>query len=94
MATRATLKVPSGGYYHMIECGYRDFGLDDYNLRSALRDADLVGLGRDSMNDVTIDYGITNEWIATFADEETYAACLPALEKYAEKNFVVKLWRA
>lgn len=38
------------------------------------------------MIDVTIDYGITNEWIATFADEETYAACLPALEKYAEKN--------
>ena len=31
-------------------------------------------------------YGITNEWIATFADEETYAACLPALKKYAEKN--------
>ena len=38
------------------------------------------------MIDVTIDYGITNEWIATFADEETYAACLPALKKYAEKN--------
>ena len=38
------------------------------------------------MIDVIIDYGITNEWIATFADEETYAACLPALEKYAEKN--------
>ena len=42
---KSHLKVPSGGYYHMIECGYRDFGLDDYNLRSALRDADLVGLG-------------------------------------------------
>ena len=32
------------------------------------------------MIDVTIDYGITNEWIATFADEETYKTCLPALE--------------
>ena len=38
------------------------------------------------LEQMDIDYGITNEWIATFADEETYAACLPALEKYAEKN--------
>jgi len=38
------------------------------------------------MIDVTIDYGITNEWIATLADEETYKACLPALEKYAKAN--------
>ena len=38
------------------------------------------------MIEVIIDYGITNEWIATFADEETYMACLPALEKYAEVN--------
>ena len=38
------------------------------------------------MIEVIIDYGITNEWIATFADEKTYMACLPALEKYAEVN--------
>ena len=42
---KSSLRTPSGGYYHMIEQGYRDFGLDDYYLRSALRDADLVGLG-------------------------------------------------
>ena len=42
---KSHLRPPSGGYYHMIECGYRDFGLDDYNLRASLRDADLVGLG-------------------------------------------------
>jgi len=39
------LSVPSGGYYHMIESGYKYFGLDDYNLRAALRDADIVNLG-------------------------------------------------
>ena len=39
------LYKPSGGYYNMIQDGYKYFGLDDYNLRSALRDADLVGLG-------------------------------------------------
>ena len=48
------LSAPSGGYYHMIEQGYKYFGLDDYNLRAALRDAeeheqvshlgDLIGL--------------------------------------------------
>ena len=38
------------------------------------------------MVEVIIDYGITNEWIATFAEEKTYMACLPALEKYAEAN--------
>ena len=48
------LHKPSGGYYNMIEEGYKYFGLDDYNLRSAFRDAeeheqvshlgDLIGL--------------------------------------------------
>ena len=38
------------------------------------------------MFDVIIDYGISNEWIATFVDKETYMACLPALEKYAKKK--------
>ena len=38
------------------------------------------------MIEVVIDYGISNEWIATFADEKTYMACLPTLEKYAEAN--------
>jgi len=42
--------------------------------------------GGEVMIEVIIDYGITNEWIATFADEKTYMACLPALEKYAEVN--------
>jgi hypothetical protein len=35
------LYTPSGGYYSMIEEGYKYFGLDDYNLRSAKRDAEL-----------------------------------------------------
>ena len=38
------------------------------------------------MIEVIIAYGISNEWIATFADEKTYKACLPALQKYAEAN--------
>jgi len=38
------------------------------------------------MIEVVIDYGITWEWIATFSDEKTYMACLPALEKHAEAN--------
>lgn len=38
------------------------------------------------MIEVMIDYGISNEWIATFADEKAYKECLPALEKYAEAN--------
>ena len=33
---KSSLRKPSGGYYHMIEQGYKDFGLDDYYLRSAL----------------------------------------------------------
>jgi len=35
------LYKPSGGYYNMIQDGYKYFGLDDYNLRSAKRDAEL-----------------------------------------------------
>ena len=35
------LYKPSGGYYNMIQNGYKYFGLDDYNLRSAKRDAEL-----------------------------------------------------
>ena len=42
---KSSLRTPSGGYYHMIEQGYKHFGLDDYYLRSALRDADLVDVG-------------------------------------------------
>jgi len=36
------LYTPSGGYYHMIEQGYRDFGLDDWYLRAAAKDAELA----------------------------------------------------
>ena len=36
------LRTPSGGYYHMIEQGNKDFGLDDYYLRAALEDAELA----------------------------------------------------
>jgi len=35
------LYTPSGSYYNMIQDGYKYFGLDDYNLRSAKRDAEL-----------------------------------------------------
>ena len=35
------LYKPSGGYYNMIQDGYKYFGLNDYNLRSAKRDAEL-----------------------------------------------------
>ena len=31
---------PNGGYYKMIEDGYKDFGLDDYKLRVALAEAE------------------------------------------------------
>ena len=31
---------PNGGYYKMIEDGYKDFGLDDYKLRVALSEAE------------------------------------------------------
>jgi len=33
---------PSEGYYRMIEQGYKDFGLDDWYLRAARHDAELV----------------------------------------------------
>jgi len=33
---------PSAHYYEMIKDGYDAFGLDDYFLRSALRDAELA----------------------------------------------------
>ena len=33
---------PSSGYYDMIEQGYKDFGLDDWYLRAARKDAELV----------------------------------------------------
>lgn len=36
------LYTPSGGYYNMIEQGYRDFGLDDWYLRAAAKDAELA----------------------------------------------------
>ena len=38
------------------------------------------------MIDVVIDYGVANEWIATFVDEESYQACLPSLETYAKEH--------
>ena len=37
------------------------------------------------MVDVIFDYGIANEWVATFADEKTYMLCLPHLEVYAKQ---------
>lgn len=33
-------RPPNGGYYKMIEDGYKDFGLDDYKLRVALAEAE------------------------------------------------------
>jgi len=33
---------PTGGYYKMIEDGYKEFGLDDYCLRRALSEAEEV----------------------------------------------------
>ena len=35
---------------------------------------------------VFMDFGACTEWIATFDDEETYAVCLPSLEKLAKKK--------
>jgi len=37
------------------------------------------------MVNVIFDYGIANEWVATFADEKTYMLCLPHLEMYAKQ---------
>ena len=35
---------------------------------------------------VFFDYGSTTEWVAAFADEKTYAVCVPRLEKQAAQN--------
>jgi hypothetical protein len=35
---------------------------------------------------VFMDFGACTEWIATFDDEETYAVCLPPLEKLAKEK--------
>ena len=35
-------RPPNGGYYKMIEDGYKDFGLDDYKLRVALSEAEEI----------------------------------------------------
>tara|TARA_R100000935_G_scaffold58082_1_gene93804 strand:- start:846 stop:1247 length:402 start_codon:yes stop_codon:yes gene_type:complete len=40
MVYKSRTKEPNGGYYKMIEDGYKDFGLDDYWLRLALQDAE------------------------------------------------------
>ena len=37
------------------------------------------------MVNVIFDYGIANEWVATFVDEKTYMLCLPHLEMYAKQ---------
>ena len=39
---KGDIREPSLYYYDMIEQGYRDFGLDDWYLRAALKDAELV----------------------------------------------------
>ena len=39
---KGNLHTPSSGYYKMIEEGYKDFGLDDWHLRVALRDSELA----------------------------------------------------
>tara|TARA_S200002703_G_scaffold38775_1_gene34010 strand:- start:666 stop:1067 length:402 start_codon:yes stop_codon:yes gene_type:complete len=36
------LGKPSGHYYNMIAEGYRDFGLDDWYLRAAAKEAELA----------------------------------------------------
>jgi len=36
------LGQPSKYYYDMISEGYRDFGLDDWYLRAAAKDAELA----------------------------------------------------
>ena len=37
---KGEIRKPSNFYYGMIKEGYEDFGLDDYLLRVALRDAE------------------------------------------------------
>ena len=39
---KGALGTPSSGYYDMIEQGYKDFGLDDWYLRAAAKDAELA----------------------------------------------------
>ena len=39
---KGKLGTPSSGYYDMIEQGYKEFGLDDWYLRAAANDAELV----------------------------------------------------
>ena len=39
---KGKLGKPSSGYYDMIEQGYKEFGLDDWYLRAAANDAELV----------------------------------------------------
>ena len=40
MNDKSRTSPPNGGYYKMIEEGYKDFGLDDYKLRVALSEAE------------------------------------------------------
>ena len=40
MNDKTRTSPPNGGYYKMIEDGYKDFGLDDYKLRVALAEAE------------------------------------------------------
>ena len=40
MNDKTRTSPPNGGYYKMIEYGYKDFGLDDYKLRVALSEAE------------------------------------------------------
>ena len=42
MNDKTRTSPPNGGYYKMIEDGYKDFGLDDYKLRVALSEAEEV----------------------------------------------------
>jgi gamma-glutamylcyclotransferase (GGCT)/AIG2-like uncharacterized protein YtfP len=42
MNDKSRTSPPNGGYYKMIEDGYKDFGLDDYCLRVALSEAEEV----------------------------------------------------
>ena len=41
MNDKSRTATPSRHYYNMIEQGYKDFGLDDYQLRSAKRETQL-----------------------------------------------------
>jgi hypothetical protein len=42
MNDKTRTSPPNGGYYKMIEDGYKEFGLDDYCLRRALSEAEEV----------------------------------------------------